>query len=127
MSNITATYSDTEEDFGDPFANLGKSKYVKKPYLRDNKIAFNVIDIAGPVQGKFDDEFILTIEYVDHMTGDATVGAFNFPYLNAKKEVGPRTEALMKMQQGLSLGYKYDSYYLAGSGPGFIMSKTPSK
>lgn len=122
MSN--ATSFDTFEDEADPFAALGKGRYVKKNYLRDNKIAFNITEIDGPSSGKFGHELVLTIEYVDYDSGDATQGKLAFPYENKKGEAGPRTQALLSVQKGLALGRRYDGYYLTGSGTGYLLSKT---
>jgi hypothetical protein len=118
---------DTFEDQEDPFANLGKSRFAKKPYLRDNNIQFNITNVDGPTDGKFGEELTLTIEYVDFESGDATVSLLNFPYLNAKKEVGARTKAILATQAGLEAGRRFDGYYLVGSGTGYMISKTPAK
>jgi hypothetical protein len=121
--NATTAF-DTLEDQEDPFAALGKGRYVKKNYLRDNKIAFNITEIEGPSTGKFGEELILTIEYVDYETGDPTQGKLAFPYENKKGVAGPRTMALLSVQKGLALGRRYDGYYLTGSGTGYLLSKT---
>jgi hypothetical protein len=116
----------THEDLDDPFSALGKGHYVKKQYLKNTKTAFNITAVDGPTLGTFGEELVITIEYIDQVTGELTEGRMSFPLKNKKGEVGPRTQAFLTMQKGLALGKVYDNYYLVGSGTGILISKTPA-
>lgn len=121
------SFDQFEENLDDPFANLGKSKFTKKSYLRDNNIPFNITAVTGPGLGKFGEEVTLDIEFIDYMTGEVMHGGLSFPVQNKAGKVSPRTTALLTMQKGIALGKVYDGYYLGGSGNGYLLSKTPNK
>lgn len=126
MSKHTTSF-DEFEDMDDPFASLGKSRFVKKNYLRDNKIQFGILGVTGPSEGKFGLEVTIDIQYVDYETGELTDGILQFPYKNQKGAISKRAEAILKVQTGLGMGKTYDGYYLIGSGSGYLLTKVPPK
>jgi hypothetical protein len=123
VQTVTGDFATNLDELEDPFSALGGTRFVKKPDLAANKTIFDIVDVEGPVAGRFGQELVLTIVHTEYANEEPTRSKFAMPYTNKDGIVGPRTEALLSIQRGIALGRTYRNYMLVDTGKGQLIQK----